>query len=173
MLLLISILRFGNSQWCRYIYMFQAYVWSGGSNAFVPRPANYTGRWVGWHRNGQKKLEWTYKNGDADGECTLWHRDGWLEGKFDFKDGERHGTSIHWYSTGQKFEENFREGKAHGTWFVWNSNRHKVSEHNYRDGLKHGKQIRWDGKGNVEAIEDYENGKLIRTEKMQAIEKKP
>jgi antitoxin component YwqK of YwqJK toxin-antitoxin module len=43
---------------------------------------------IGWHENGRKKAEVTYKNGQIDGLCTEWDVNGKKKSETTFKDGK-------------------------------------------------------------------------------------
>jgi len=44
-LTVLGILRFGNPQWHKFIYIFQAYYWPGYENENIPILDNYFGEW--------------------------------------------------------------------------------------------------------------------------------
>ena len=72
----------------------------------------FTGGFVGWYPNGQKKEEVNYIDGKEDGKYTQWYENGtkWIEQYY--KDGKKDGNSILWFKNGQKRKEsNYIDGK--------------------------------------------------------------
>ena len=72
----------------------------------------FTGMFVDWHPNGQKKEEVNYIDGKEDGKYTQWYENGtkWIEQYY--KDGKKDGNSILWFKNGQKRKEsNYIDGK--------------------------------------------------------------
>lgn len=93
---LALVLRFGNPQASKYIYIFQAYYSPGGrSLPFAPDtidlfaidpPEHYTGIWRQWYENGQLASEAVCENGKVT-RCKSWKNDGELydEWQYDLK----------------------------------------------------------------------------------------
>ncbi|MFC1851071.1 toxin-antitoxin system YwqK family antitoxin [candidate division CSSED10-310 bacterium] len=69
---------FEKPEFCKYEYLLRFYLGSGMSESKVYRypPADYTGRWTMWYRNGQKLLEGRYNNGLEVGTWTHWRMNG-------------------------------------------------------------------------------------------------
>jgi|ETN07SMinimDraft_1059922.scaffolds.fasta_scaffold12596_7 antitoxin component YwqK of YwqJK toxin-antitoxin module len=65
------------------------------------------GKWTYWDENGQKKLERTYKDGKLDGLFTELHENGQKKSEKNYKDGELDGKWTFWYENGQKKEKRF------------------------------------------------------------------
>ena len=70
------------------------------------------GRQVSWFRNGQIRLEGTYKDGKQVGIFTLWHDNGQKSGEETFKDGMRNGLSVGWDRNGSKTREFIYKGDS-------------------------------------------------------------
>jgi len=77
----LGILRFGNPQWNKWIYICQCYYWPKGElqrpklaqyygdQVVVPKehminpPKNYSGKWITWFKNGKFQTQNDYLNG--------------------------------------------------------------------------------------------------------------
>ena len=95
----------------------------------------FTGKFVEYWGNGQKKTEEHYRNGKWDGLQTNWHENGQKSLEANFKNGELDGLAAEWYENGQKWREgNFKNGKEDGLRTVWHENGKKSSVKNYKNG---------------------------------------
>lgn len=78
------------------------------------------GRWTAWHTNGQKKLEGSYVEGQAEGRYTWWHENGQKRAEGEYLSGKRHGSWRWWHENGRKrMEGEFEYGQATGHWQAW------------------------------------------------------
>ena len=95
----------------------------------------FTGEFIGYHFNGNKRRIVNYKNGWVDGTKTF----------FD--------------SAGNKIAEgNYTQDKKNGIWTIWRHNGgHKKSEVTYVDGHQQGKETNWheNGKKKSEGLNRY------------------
>jgi antitoxin component YwqK of YwqJK toxin-antitoxin module len=81
----------------------------------VNSEVGYTGKYVEWFKNGQKKLEKNYKNGKEEGPHTEWYENGQKMGEGNYVDGKEDGLKTTWYKNGQKrSESNYKDGKKDG-----------------------------------------------------------
>ena len=90
----------------------------------------FTGGFVGWYPNGQKKEEVNYIDGLAVGTRTVW-----IEQYY--KDGKKDGKYTRWDLNGTKAEEsNYIDGKLDGKSTQWHENGQKYNwgSGNYIDG---------------------------------------
>ena len=72
----------------------------------------FTGVAVYKHENGQKKLEYNYKDGKPEGLMTAWYENGKKKVEGTFKDGKPEGPGTMWHANGQKkAEATFKDGK--------------------------------------------------------------
>lgn len=82
--IIFCVLRYGDPQANKYIYMFQAYVLPGGYSEGMIYPHNleeskrYSGIWRMWYRNGSLMEETTFVQGLANGPFRHWHENGCL-----------------------------------------------------------------------------------------------
>ena len=154
---------------------------------WIEPPNNYNGTWTLWDRNGQKRYEINFKNGQYHGTFTTYHSNGQKSTQQDYRNHKAHGpgrgwypngqrsyeitykndkpsgTWIHWYDNGQKqCKQEYKNGENHGTYIIWYRNGQKRLEINYKDGKKHGIETSWDKQNNVNYTRHYENGKILR-----------
>lgn len=135
----------------------------------LPPPSNFTGTWTTWYPNGQKKSEGNYVNGRQEDTWKAWDANGSLLYEFNYKAGRCHGAEIQYHQDGTKWKEQFhRDGVEHGKCTFWTKNKNALIGF-YVDGKKHHGMFFGDGDGkfNVTEIEHYEDGKLVRTEKVK------
>ena len=69
---IFGVLRYGNPQWNKYIYLFQVFVYPKK----IEQIQNYSGIWRTWYPNGVKKSEEIVQNGYGHGTIKEWHIDG-------------------------------------------------------------------------------------------------
>ena len=140
-------LAFGNPQWHKRVYMFQAFVYPKHVDGYIKQPPNFSGTWIMWNRHGNKIAEQDYKNGKLDGK-EIWWEGNRKKYEQNYKDGEIDGVQIYWGENGlASAVNNFKNGKLHGTQTIYYKNGNKQTEENYVDGKKNGKSTSW-----------YENG---------------
>jgi antitoxin component YwqK of YwqJK toxin-antitoxin module len=95
----------------------------------------FTGKNLCKYKNGQIKVEGSYKGGMLDDKQTGWFENGQKELEVNFKDGNREGKLTLWSENGQKlFEENYKDGKTDGKFTWWNKNGQIKKEANFKDG---------------------------------------
>jgi len=93
------------------------------------------GKVVGWHENGQKAAEGTYKDGKSDGPVINWHENGQKAREGTYKDGERDGLFTRWYENGQKKREvSYKDGKEDGPYIKYNEDGTEESRSTFKDG---------------------------------------
>ncbi|MAG60997.1 hypothetical protein CL619_04375 [archaeon] len=114
----------------------------------MEHPPIVNGTWIGQHRNGQKKSEATYKDGELDGIWIRWHENGQKGIEATYKNGELDGKYTSWYENGQKeSEEIMMDVRPDGKYTTWYENGQEQSESTYKDG----EMIQytfWDEEGN-------------------------
>jgi len=73
---LLLALQFGNPQWTKWVYICQVYYWPRRDDLFTP-PADHTGVWRTWYRNGQLFTQGDYENGrPVNGVKSVWDEEG-------------------------------------------------------------------------------------------------
>lgn len=97
----LTLLRFGNPQWNRLIYIAQFY-WLGHHELCAP-PKGYTGRWRRWYPDGSLQDEYQIIDGVKTGLVRGWHANGakWRELTLDLS-GELHGPFKVWDESGKQ-----------------------------------------------------------------------
>jgi len=125
----LGILRFGNPQWNKWIFIFQAYYWPArgndiqidgalngpydgrGDEIWITPPKNFTGIIRNWRKNGEQYFEAEFKNGELDGQVIFWYENGNIGNKKYYEKGEVNGELIRWYSNGKiDYKEKFDHG---------------------------------------------------------------
>jgi hypothetical protein len=149
----VLLLFFGNPQWCRVIYMFQAYVlrrgsarvWGGpgderdptGVVLLVP-PDDYTGVWRVWDSSGRKR------------------------GEYPLRDGKDHGVGRGWYANGQlKYEYWRRTGSGTLQRVEWYPDGRLRRVERWAKGSQDGLGVTWDRRGRVESWEHWEKNRRV------------
>ena len=109
---------------------------------------NYTGKYMEWYDDGNKKCEGEYKDGKKEGKWTGWYENEDEDGngnkmyEWEYKDGKKEGKHLGWYERGnKKYEGEYKDGKLEGKWIGWWENGNKEFEGEYKDGEKVGKWI--------------------------------
>ena len=102
---------------------------------FLPNEVTpFTGLAQSFYENGQKKLEFNYKDGKKDGLQTKWWENGQKGSEENYKDGKLNGLEARWYDNGQKkLEANYKDGKLMSS-EVWKPNGEKCPESNVKNG---------------------------------------
>ena len=95
----------------------------------------FTGMFVDWHPNGQKKDEVNYIDGWAVGTHTVWYNNAQKNEEINYIDGKLDGKYTQWYKSGTKVEEsNYIDGKLDGKYTQWFEDGQKYIGSNYIDG---------------------------------------
>jgi hypothetical protein len=116
---LYCILRFGNPQWNKYIFLYQRRLsWEG------PRPPKgYTGVWKKWIQGS-----------------------GHLSSLTEYRNGAKHGKRLAWRSHGRRASEGtYVNGVRHGPWKQWDRDGTLSASGEYRDGRPWAGTCWWDG----------------------------
>jgi len=84
----LAVLRFGNPQWSKHIYIFQCYYLPQYKNGWIEKPEKYTGKWFLWYKSGQLRSSGNYIGGARDGKFQTWHENGEKIMEVDYKMGK-------------------------------------------------------------------------------------
>ena len=123
---------------------------------------------VGWHKNGQKSYEGTFKDGKPNGLGTQWYDNGKKMAEGTFKDGKEDGKWTGWHENGQKKKEGtYKDGKEDGLVTGWFENGQKKSEVNSKDGTPEGLWTGWHENGQKREEGTYKDGKEISETKWE------
>jgi hypothetical protein len=81
-------------------------------NESVYPPRDFTGQWVAWYTNGQKKCECRYVEGNPDGKWVYWCDNGVKTTEIDYDKGILHGHHTTWHRNGKRASQaTFDKGK--------------------------------------------------------------
>jgi antitoxin component YwqK of YwqJK toxin-antitoxin module len=130
--------------------------------AYLPNESqSFSGKYVTFHSNKQKKSEVNYIDGKLNGISILWHKNGQKETLGKYKEGKLNGLLTGWYDNGQKeIEINFLDGKFNGLTTKWYKNGKKKGEEHYKDDVLKSETNFKDGTANILAIGWDENGQI-------------
>ncbi len=161
------VFRYGNPQWHRYIYIFQVHIvprkYKGNVDRTGVRPKDFTGVWVDWDRQGNKRDETEYRGGVKHGRAIRYRADGSVSWKGNYERGRLHGkvTKWWWWSPGVKSEEiHYVHGyREKNTW--WDEeDGNVIAEGVFRN------HRRWEGTfvekfcGFLDVVNTYKDGKI-------------
>ncbi len=119
----------------------------------------FTGKYVTYYDNEQKKKEGDFKDGKMVGQWTSWYEDGQKREEEFLKDGEGDGLYISWHDNGQKSSEgNYISGKRDGQWTDWHENGQKFIERHFKEDEVDGLSIAWYDNGQKLSKENFING---------------
>ena len=139
----LAVLRFGNPQWHRWVFMFQAYVW--------PRrqpepPKGFTGVWRTWYPSGRRMNEVGFRN------------------------GREHGFERDFYPDGKRWSEGrYVNGRLEGDWTLWAPDGNRRLQSPHEKGLAHGRELRWERSGSEVHETWYFRGKEVSKEEFKRL----
>ncbi len=164
-LVALLILRFGDPQWCSYIYRFQAYVSPTHKSGWIPAPEGYSGVWRRYYEDGKIWSADEYADGQPTGESKEWYASGQLKhhvARTTLMDGKEGFLHMEWYETGQKAWEAtmLPDLRRHGEYQSWTESGLPEEHMEYRNGTPwRGWRREHDGSGKVVVELVFENGK--------------
>jgi len=96
-----------------------------------------------FYKNGQKKFEGSFKDGEMDGLSTTWYENGQKSSQYHMKDGKFNGLHTGWYDNGQKsFQSHMKDSTSYETTY-WERDGQKTLERSknrstewYKNGQK-------------------------------------
>ena len=103
----------------------------------------YSGTYIEFYTNGNKRIELSIRKGIIDGPVTLYFESGQI-------------SEIRSYDL----------GKMDGTWSTFNTTGVKIGVANYKDNVKNGDWFIWDDAGTLRFEMHYTDGKRTGTWKM-------
>ena len=102
----------------------------------------------GYHENGVKSYELSYKYGKLDGVSKNWNDSGKLISIINYKNGQLNGSWNTFYNNGQlKNSVKYIDGEKNGLEIWYYENGKKQSEVLYENNKMISKKLRWDAKG--------------------------
>jgi antitoxin component YwqK of YwqJK toxin-antitoxin module len=108
----------------------------GGLKYEINEEDGFTGKYVVYWSNGEKKREYHYEDGKRNGLFTEWRRNGQKEWEKNYKDGKEDGLDTSWYENGQKKKKwNYKDDKSDGLWTSWSKNGNVTKTVTYKNGV--------------------------------------
>ncbi len=160
-ILIVLLLRYGNPQICRLIYIFQAYISPKYRGGIILPPSEYTGEWVGWYPNGRKMFKMQYKRGKLHGKTQFWYPTGIHQYTTYFSHGRKNGNDIRWYLNGVKWQEKvFADDIVIGNWRCYRENGNLSLSMWLCNGKIYGPKISIDMNNKI-TLTYYLNGKKV------------
>jgi len=130
----------------------------------------YSGPFIDYYLNGEKKINGTIENGTLTGIYNEYYSTGQISRIAFFKAGLLEGKDRHFFRNGQLYSsvENFN-GETHGDWKIYFENG-KLSQHStFKKGNIYGKSISFRSNGDTLSIRKIVNGVLRFSKKESKI----
>jgi antitoxin component YwqK of YwqJK toxin-antitoxin module len=120
----------------------------------------FSGVCVEYYKNGKKKEETHYKNGEMNGLKTKWYESGNKEEEIRYKDGLIIGLWVEYYENGRKkFEREYGEGAGHIVLCSqWHADGTKAIEECFENGVQISRTIFF---GELTKEIHFENGNIV------------
>ncbi|MCK5775616.1 MAG: toxin-antitoxin system YwqK family antitoxin [Bacteroidales bacterium] len=85
-----------------------------------------------FHKDGSKRMEGYFVDGERDGEWLSWYADGDIWSKGYFKNGKRTGKAWVYHPNGKLFMKGtYENGQKTGNWLVFDEDGNLISDTNY------------------------------------------
>ena len=125
------------------------------------------GEFLGWHQNGLKKIEGSFRDGKEHGLWSTWDANGSKLWEGNRKDGVLHGRVTRWFKSGsKKIEGLYEKGLKQGEEVIWHRNGRVWQRRNYARGKKDGRWTSFDKEGRLTIEEVYRDDQLIDSKKL-------
>lgn len=116
----------------------------------------YTGRYLSYYENGQKKIEMNLKEGKKHGKIRIYfdngnlhelqsYRNNLMSGKWEMYNLEKAKLSV----------AHYKRGRKHGKWKIWDDNGNLLYKLQYNRGQKTGKWKKYNSEGTIINVRDY------------------
>ena len=90
---------------------------------------------IEYYKNGQKKMEGSYKDSLRTGEWLCWYENGKLWSRGTFIKGKSEGRFLSYNEDGSLFQESmYKEGKPDGKWCYYKDEK-RIKEVYYKNGI--------------------------------------
>lgn len=111
------------------------------------------------YSNGQIACTGEYYNGLRDGQWLQWYRDGLKKMESTYEDGNLFGTYTRYSERGDPIESaEYYENELHGKHIVYHPNNTPHIVEHYRDGQLNGPRVEFDKQGKPSTKVEYKNG---------------
>ncbi len=161
------VFRYGNPQWHRYIYILRVHIlppkYKGNPARLGLIPSDFTGVWVNWDRQGNKRAETEYRGGAKHGKAIRYRVDGSVSWKGNYELDRLHGkvTKWWWWSPGMKSTERlYSHGRIQESTWWDEEDGNVIAEGVFRN------HHRWEGTfveqfyGVLDVVSTYKDGKV-------------
>ncbi len=116
----------------------------------------YTGTYVEYYPNGNKKLEMPVVEGKKQGVSTYYFDNNTKQEIRSYSNNEMDGLWETWNEKGVKVGvANYKKGKKDGKWYIYNDKGTMLYDMNYEDGKKEGIWKAFDDQGNLKSTKEY------------------
>jgi antitoxin component YwqK of YwqJK toxin-antitoxin module len=123
------------------------------------------GPWQTWFASGGHQAVESYARGIADGHFASWHEGGQLEHDATYQGGLAEGRERWWSKDGVLLSDgNFHLGLAEGPFATFDEVGAPVSTGAYLHGREVGTWRRYAGNGDVDAVEQWDDGVLVHVD---------
>ena len=120
------------------------------------------GNCIEFYPNGNKKKQFTYKEGKQSGNIRLWSEDGSLLRDFVAENHIANGLYLEYYNNGKaSLSVNFRNDTLHGPAAYYHLNGKLSQKGSFEKGKKVGKWTYWSNTGTTIGTETYRNSFFI------------
>ena len=110
-----------------------------GIGYYLDEKTPFTGTVLDYHENGNKKLEYFYKDGLRYGTETKWYDNGDKCSEVTWVDGKKHGHETVWMEANhsqKSCEIGWKNGKIHGAYIYFNHDGTVRYQCTYIDGVE-------------------------------------
>ncbi len=132
------------------------------------KEAPYTGEAYFIKSDGTPMVMRSYVNGVKEGLWKTWHPNGKLYKEGYVKNGKEHSEYQEYYENGAlKYQYNYVMGEKDGKWLSWYESGSPYTERNFKMGKLHGRLVHYDEEGNARLTEQYNEGRMIASDRMK------
>jgi len=122
------------------------------------------GKWKYYDEEGDISIQEMYKDGKRNGPSRVYYKNGEISRDCNYKEDVMHGQCTDYFQGGKKkFEGSYVDGNLDGKVVHYNPTGLPWQSGQYKAAIKDGKWLIFNEKAELEAIEVYELGKLLRT----------
>lgn len=136
------------------------------------RGTPYTGKFIDYYFNGEKKREGALTNGRLSGVFTMYYRNGNVSTKREYKDGVPDGLEKQFYPDGNTQQQgDFSEGKEQGIWETFYPNGQVQQHVSFINGEMEGASLLYYSNGKLKSREEFSQGKGTPDPSQKKLEK--
>lgn len=120
-----------------------------------------SGQWKEYARNGLQIGEYNYVDGSLNGTAKTYFYNGKVHKELNYKNGSLQGEYLEYFRNGKLYQSSWYEnGNGFGDVTIYNTLGLKSRFYTLSDDKIVGKNYNYNAEGKLDAIEEYENGKL-------------